>query len=476
MAKNCLLLRPLLLAGSCIYVYYANASQVDLTATVSSELTFSDNINVSRQNEQSGMVSTWSAGTSIEKEGNGGNLSFQYDVYQTLHSVDSDRNELFNELSFAANKSIYRENIEFNTQAIITNIARSIENDAAADIISGDTIETRTIDAQLSYQSNPRGWFDLYGVLDGGVESNEDDIGDYYSFGSDLVFQNGTSVKQFFWLTEYSYNRNTSSNTDNEYYNYTAEQEIGLQPIKHFSPLIRVFYEGYTRRDESKTIESGSWGPALRYYWHERSFLELGYDFSFHDKDFWRGSIKLQPTSRTSAEFEYTRRFYGDSYDLSFSHRSKKLTNTVTYTEELRGFDRQFFIAGENIEEYQLVREFILNTTLNLKRTSLTTGLRLSKRNTLSDTDEVGDSNIYGGEMSAEHSLSRRTSLSGRFTYDKYVFEPKLEDRKHDYYRRYEISLNNQFSRSLSLDFSIEHANNSSYKENRANINLEVNY
>lgn len=452
------------------------AADVEISTTASSELTYSDNINLTPIDESSGIVSTWSAGVFADVKGNDGDLTFSYDVYQTLHSIDSSRNKLFNELALVGSKKIYRNYVEFTTNAAITNIARSIEDNADADIISGDTIENRFIEAQLSYQSNPRGYVDFYGAVDGSVTSNEDDIGDFYSLGTNVIFQNGSAEKRYFWVTDYQYNKNISGNTDNSYYDFSIEQEIGLQPVKQVSPLIRAYYEGYTSGDEDKTIESGSWGPAVRYYFHKRSYIELGYDFSFKDEDFWRGALKLNPTPRTLLTFDFTRRFYGDAYDFSLSHRSRKMTNSISYSEQLVGFDREFFIEGENIEEYQLVKELSLNSVLDLRRTSISLEVRAQERMPLSNNNGIGNSKLYGGTVSTSHNVSDTTSLSGSFQYDRNQFSSESPKPQVDYYRIYDLSLNHQLSTSLSWDFSFKHTHSSKYRENRANVNFSIVY
>ncbi len=464
----------IIILSSALTVFHAAAKDIDFGANASSDLTFSDNINASSSNEHSGFVSTWSAGANSNINGNDGSLSFDYDIYQTIHSINSDRNELFNELSLAADKNVYRDNIRFNIGASITNVARFREENANSDFISGDTVETRNVDVGLSYKSNRSGLFDIYAAINGGMTSNEDNIGDLYNYGSDLEFRNGSSVKKVFWLTDYTYNQNVYRNTEDEYYDFAFVQEVGLQRIKNISPLIRVYYEGYTDEEE-ELVESGSWGPALRYYWHNRSYIEVAYDFSFKDEDFWRGYLILNPTPRTLFEFDYTKKFYGDAYSFLFSHTSKKMTNTIEYSEELLGFDREFFVVGENIQEYKLVKGLTLSSTLNLKRTSFTLKARVSDRKPVSDLsgNRIGSSETYGASLTASHRLSSDTSLSGAFQYDKDKFD---SSSKTNYYRNYDLSFNNNLSQHLSYNFSVNRANGSIYSENRANFTMRLTY
>ncbi len=464
----------LIILTTTLTVFHVAAKDIDFGTNASSELTYTDNINSSKKNKHSGFVSTWSAGAYSNIEGNDGNLLFQYDVYQTIHSYDSDRNELFNELAFSADKRLYENGIKVNLDASVTNIARFIEDNANSDIITGDTIETRSLDGGISYQSNPRGILDLYGSVNGGITSNEDEIGDYHNYGADLTLRNGASVKHVVWLTDYSYNKNISDVTDNEYNAFTLTQEVGLQPINNISPLIRVYYEGYTD-DEDKLVESGQWGPVIRYYMHKRSYVELAYNFSFKEEDFWSGHLKLNPTPRTLLEFDYTKRFYGDAYYFSLTHKTKKITNTIEYSEELVGFDREFFVVGENVEEYKLRKVLNVSSTLDLKRSSFTAKVRVADRKVLSDSNgnNRGNSRTYGTNFTASHRLSERISLSGSFQFDKDVFESRSNN---NYYRRYDLSLNNQLSEHLSWNASLDRTNSNVYSENRANFMVRLVY
>ncbi len=464
-----------LLAGG-VTSYSTVAEDVTFSSKASTKLTYSDNINLSSQDEQSGAVSVWSAGVASDIQGTEGNLLFNYDVYQTLHSVDSGRNELFNELSLSASKNLYRNNITLSADASITNVARSVQDNANADIISGGTIETRSLSSQISYQSNPRGYVDLFGALSAKTTSNSDSIGDYYSVGADASFKNGTSVKNYFWLSDFTYDQNISRLNDNFYFSFSTNNELGLQPIYNLSPFIRANYEGYSDANGDNVIESGSWGPALRYYLSKRSYLELSYDFSFYDEDFWRGAFRLEPNSRTLITFDYTKRYYGDAYEFSLTHRTKKLTNTISYTEELIGFDREFFTEGENIEEYQLVKKANADSTLSLKRTSFTFEVHGSERSPIEGNDEMTTRRFIGGKLSMSHKLSSNTSFSSSFQYDKNIFDSTNSGGSADYYRFLDASLTNQFSKSISWDLSVRNANSSLYRENRANVGIYVVY
>ncbi|MGR5459789.1 hypothetical protein [Vibrio sp. PNB22_1_1] len=474
-------LEGIILILSSIIVKNVFSANVEISPTASVELTYSDNINLDSTNENSGFVSTWSAGVITESIGNNGELLFGYDVYQTFNLQDSSENKLFNELSLFANRKIYKDSVELETNATITNIARSIQDNANPDIISGNTIETRSIDAEISYQNNPRGYFDIYGSIYGSATSNEDGIGDYYAIESNIVFQNGLSEKDYFWLTDYSYEKNISANTKESYYNYEIDQEVGIQTVYGVSPLIHAYYEGYTTGNQDKVVESGSWGPGVRYYLHRRSYVELGYEFSINDRDFWRWAVSLNPNPRTFLAFDYTRKFYGDSYDFTLININKRMTNTISYREELEGFERQFFVVGENIEEFQLVKELSMNSSFITRRTTFSFDLRAQERLILSDSDNVGsdnvgDSKLYGSKLAILHNISNLTSLSASFQFDIDKFDSEPTESLINYYRIFDVSLENQISNSIFWDVSLRHVNSSIYKENRANFTVSVEY
>ncbi|MBC7004731.1 TIGR03016 family PEP-CTERM system-associated outer membrane protein [Photobacterium sp. BZF1] len=458
------------------------AAEVEINPVTSGRLTFTDNRDLTPSNKKSEIVGTISAGVAIDAAGNEGNLTFNYEANQTIHSSDSDRNELYNELALSADKSILDTNLTVDAQAGITNISRSIEDNANSDFITGDTIETKQFGAGVSYQSNPSGYINLYSRVDGQITSNEDDIGDFYSYGASLILSDGSKIKNYFWLVDYTFNENISNNTSDSNNSHVLTQELGLQPINGLSPFVRFYYEEYNGINENDSGKFGSWGPALRYYWHERSYIEVSREISIYsnDEDYWRGALRLNPTPRTLLTFEYSKRFFGDAYDFTLSHQNRKVTNTISYTEEPSSFDRRFFVDGENIEELRLTRNLSWESNLLLRRSSLNLVIRGQERESISDQSNTQDDRTYGFVISGRHNLSRKSSTNLSFQYDKYEFDSSEQDKQTDYYRTLELGYDYRIYEDVSMIFSVQHTDRSSsnsersYDENRANIEVRM--
>ena len=50
--------------------------------------------------------------------------------------------------------------------------------------------------------------------------------------------------------------------------------------------------------------------------------------------------------TRTVLEASFSERFYGDSYGLNLSHQNKRLTNTISYVEDIQTFTRNNFVRN----------------------------------------------------------------------------------------------------------------------------------
>lgn len=455
------------------FSHAVNAEEVEFSPSVSGILTYSDNIYLTDENEIGGFIGTLSAGANLNVQGSKSRLMFNYDVYQVLNEKRTEDNRLYNELSLTGYRNLAGESLTLDTNAYIKNISRNIQDNANEDVISGNTIESRYFATGLSYQSNPRGYFDIYSRLDGNITSNEDNIGDFYQVAGNLVVTEGTASRNFFWLNESNYTRNESTTNDGGNFNYNIKQEFGIKPIYNISPFIRIFYEEYSDLDGNQNDNIGTWGPAVRYYLSQRSYVEVSYDFLFDGGHFWRGAFSLYPTPRTNIEFDYSRRVFGDSYFFLFSHRTKRLTNIISYTESLTSFDRELFFEGENIEEIRLTKELLFGSTLALKRTTFGVDVSfVEQRPVLTNVVENNSNDVLRTTFRFTHELSNRTTLSGSFQFNNYKRRAAVDPINDDYSRVFDLSLRNQLSRRIYWSVSARHADNTDYAESRASLEV----
>lgn len=456
------------------------AAELEVTPNVEGKVTYTDNVDLSESDKDSGTVTTLAAGIEIKAKGNDGNLSLDYQADQQFYSYDSSKNELFNTLSFNADKGISQTGLKLDVSASIKNISRAIDKQANDDLISGDTIESINAESGVSFQSNKRGLSDFYTRISGAVTDNEDDIGDHDSFSTKVTYKNGQGMKDYFWLMDYSYQTNVGKDDNDRSESHELEEKIGTRPISGFGPFLRLFYEEYKSDGNSDEFTSATWGPGLRYYWHKNSYAELSYDFAIDDdsRDYWRGALFFKPTTRTVLDFDYTRRFYGDAYDFSLSHRNRRVTNIINYTEEIITYDRPNFIGGDDIDELTLSRKFSWETKMALRRTTASLKLSADDQESVRGTSQNRDRQIYGALVSLDYRLSRKTTTSASFNFDSYEFEKENQSNQNDYYRSWSLGLDHKLVNDLSMEIKFDYKSKSSsvsetgYVENRVNFSV----
>ena len=461
---------------------HSQAADAEFSPYVSGGFTYTDNINRVAEGRQGSLISDLSAGISTDIQGADGSIDLDYELNQLFYSHDSTDNETYQTLAFAADKGIKRTGFRVDAAASIENIARADDQNANADIFSGDTIENKDASLGVSYRSNPRSKVDLTARAFTDIVNNEDDIGNYNGYGAEFSFANGESVKKLFWQIDGSYQYKESKDNNDDTAITLFSQELGLQTLSGWVPLIRFNFEDYEGTSDADSADTLSWGPGVKYFWTKRSYLELSYNFSEDDNnsDFWAGAVHINPTPRTRLLASYDKRFYGDAYEFLLSHRSRRITNSIRYTEEAVSFDRDLFSSGSTVEEISLSRRLEWSTVLKGRRTDYELSIFHDEREALNATADEQNDEVDGIGIAVRHRLSRRFSLAGRFDYDYYQFISRTRPTQNDYYRIYELEGKYEFNKHLSSTFGVEHNNKSSsfasnsYDETRLFIDIRM--
>ncbi|QUJ69300.1 TIGR03016 family PEP-CTERM system-associated outer membrane protein (plasmid) [Photobacterium sp. GJ3] len=321
---------------------------MEITPYVGTELTFTDNVNRSNTNQQSSFITALETGIEATVEGNRGYLGLDYEL-RYLYYTETDRNDkLYQNLDFYTFKGLGRSGFQVDASASIENIAEDIATDANADEISGDTIQSNQAQIGLSYRTNPLSTMDLRSRIYTRVIDNEDEIGNYTGWGGNVSYANGRSVKDAFWLLSLSYDYREGRDDEVSTEFSRINEVFGLQTIGGFAPFVRLNYENYNGVTDSPENEILNWGIGTRYFWDRYSYLDVSYNFSEDDvnSDFWAGAINLSPSDRTRFYFQYDKRLRGDAYAAEIRHRTRRWTNTLTYTERPDSYERERFVQG----------------------------------------------------------------------------------------------------------------------------------
>ncbi|MCG7495360.1 TIGR03016 family PEP-CTERM system-associated outer membrane protein [Vibrio sp. Of7-15] len=462
--------------------FLSYAEEWTLTPDVGVDFVQTDNIERSHVGPQSGSITTVNIGTTLDVEGRNQTLNLSYDGRQVINSHDSEENQFFNQLSFDYVATNRASSMQFGVHGNVDNIAERLDGDAVGDILTGSTVETKQLSADAQYQSNPRKALVVSGGVETSIERNEDSVGNNNSYSGNISVGTGRAEKHIFSNANYTFERKSGQSSSQENTSETASAEVGLTQYKGFSPLVRVNDENFDDSQRVTSAQSSYIGPALRYYLDKVSYFELNYNFPIDDDnndDYLGGAIRLEPSQRTQLYLEYSQRFFGDAYEVDFSHRSRRWTNSVNYSEDPVSFRRDLLVSGNDISELTLLKSLSWVSELALRRGTLSFEANYNKTETIIDNSTNRGSQSEGGLVSWGHSLSRSLELDVLFSFEKFDFDASvLQSSQTDYYRELGITLTQQLKDQLSVELNSTYVDksssdiSSSYDELRARVNV----
>jgi len=497
------------------------ANEFVFDPTVKLKETYSDNVNSSSQNKESSFVTQASLNLNTTYATHKATYNLNAEATYAAYTHDSDLNSGYISLEGNYAIQLWPNGLSLIGSASIQNSANDTSSNIYADIITADTVQISKYTSGLAYNSS-NSQYNLSSNLIYNTTETEDNIAEFSGFSAMLNSTNGNGVNHVFWELTNNYrereNRNRTSRS------YQSETKIGLITPYKINPFIRYYDEDNSGNlGSGRNIESNSYGAGIRWLLTPKLLVDLSYNIPL-DKDqsenqqndnYYDVDINWEPSIRTSLNASFSQRFYGDSYGLNFTHKNKRLTNTISYDESIQSFTRNNFMlvndgaflcppdlvafsfeqcfidnTGEVdtdnfivIPRLQLVEDdiFSLNKRLNwtsslaLGRTTLELSVQRNKRLNLS-------TNVEGLRQNIDFSISRKISdystlkfLTEYTETNNFINSPQEQYSK---YRYYKLTLNRKLNKTLSFDINLSHLNRVSnpaiyvYKENR--IGLEI--
>lgn len=515
-----------------IYSNVAFAGEWQFKPSILIDETYTDNVGLVTNNEESSLVSQ--AGLNIESTYKARNaiLNFSskstYALYSHNHELDND----FHTVASDFRLQLWPNGIILVGAANISNQSKNGSRNALADIVSADTVQVGTYRGGIEYNIN-NSVFIVNSALGYNQTKSEDDIGDSEGVIANINSTNGKGARDFFWDLEHSYQELKNNSQEGKL--SESEAKFGLITDYKINPFIRYYNEDNSGNitNPNRTIESSSYGLGLRWLISPRLYLDTSYNKPIGNKldldgnaqkEYINAEITWQPSSRTRLEASFSERFYGDSYGLNFTHRNRRLTNTVSYIEDIQTLTRNNFSAniigyyfcpsssisstedciledGTNIfpdnpsdpdnPGYQIfpIQDFILvednvfslnktltwNSTLALARTTITLNVNRQKRDNLETRikDETS-----AASLNFKRDISSRSNLSLDLSYTETNLQIDTELERIDRYRRYQIayqkSLNSALLVNLAISYLDRNSNSSilNYQEGRISAKI----
>ena len=494
--------------------------------------TYSDNVGLTTNNEQSSLVTQ--VGLNIEStyKAQQAEFNFSSESIYALYSHDHDLDSDYQTLSSDLRVQLWPNGIVVYGGVDIANQSRNGSRNALADIVSADTVQVETYSGGLEYNIDNSDFIVNSSI--GYRETNsEDNIGNQKGINSRITSTNGTGARHVFWEVEHDYQDLENNNQKGK--QSQSEVKIGWITGYGLNPFLRYYDEDNSGdiNNSNRSIESNSYGLGVRWLITPRLALNVSYNQPIGDnldldgdeqEAYVNASVQWQPSPRTKLTANISERFYGTSYGLDFTHRNKRLTNSISYVEDVQTFTRNNFAANlvgfyfcpssnitsvadciikdegsifpdnpnepDNpgfqlfpIQDFTLVEDnvFSLNKTLNwssvlaLPRTTISFTASHQNRENLESFNEDERS---ASSLNVSRKVSGRSSISFDLSYTETNLQIDTEFERIDRYRRYEISYQKSLNSALSFDLSLSYLNRASdnalfnYEEGRVSAKV----
>lgn len=480
--------------------------------------TFTNNVELDRLNKQSSLVSQFIIGADATY--NSRKLLFSFAGTETLaaYSHDSELNDDYQTLYADTSYALWQDKLKVIASSSITNVSQNETDNSLADLVSGDTLQQRNHSAGLQFNT-ANSDYSLFSSLIYNIVETEDNIGESKGHTALINSVNGSAARYVFWQIDGSFSNRENNGFTSE--NYQLETKVGAITPYKLNPFIRIYNERVTGSLAGSNPDAiPSWGPGFRYQAAKHLIIDVSYNYIRDDSqasdDYIAADVDWQPSSRTSLKAGYSKRFFGDSYELDFSHQTRRLTNNISYHETIEVFDRNNFQQANNnvwcpvtasgiddclplgetpsdttgftsvpvnslepVEdnEFSLNKRLAWTSTLALSRTTFT--LALSNRERESLSSGIID-NYFDGRFTIARRMSARSDFSIYANYSKNVFDKSNPEgaRQEDIYKTLSTTYNRSLASSLNAFLTLRYLDRQSnierynYTEARVSINL----
>jgi len=487
------------------------------------EETYTDNVELTITDPTSSLVSQAIIGLNVEYESRIASLTFSGENRNVFFSHDGKLNDDYLKLDTEAQYTLWASGPELFASAKVDNTSRNTANNSLADLVSGDTIQSENYSTGLRYNVL-NNTYAIESSLIYSINKFEDGVGEHNGASLLLNTRNGVNARKYFWQLESNFSTKSQdfSGETRTGEQYRVDAQVGLLTSFNFNPFVRFYDEDMSGDFVNQSLQTtSSWGPGVRWLVSPHLMLDVSYNVVADETvsdDYVATSVQWEPSARTSLSAGYSQRFFGDSYDLDIKHRTKRLTNTLTYNESLEVFDRNnyeqidigvfwcpidiviesisqclvqseqpsdagyqlaSFFNFEPIEsnEFSLYKRFAWTSKLQLARTSFAINTFATRREAL-ESKTIDDT--AGASLTIERKISGKSKLTllAKYNYLNFDKENSQGSRQKDHYRTISATYTKDLASSLSTHFTIQNVNRDSnldqysYDEIRAIINV----
>ena len=344
----------LVIGASLTFAVWDGATAADwkFTAGVGATETYTDNVTLSASGARnSDFVTSITPTISAKKDGARLKVDARYSMQNLFYARESERNTIFHQLSARANAALYERELFLDTSAAISQASVSPLSASGTDNINStnNLANVRTISVSPYWM---------------------------HRFGSTATLNARYTASRVS-----NYTNEFSGSTNNTY-------SAGLASGSAFGRVSwgLNFLQQNADYEDRSNVRLSSTSASLGYLVSPR--LRLTGTFgtesnqfatatgSAPSETFWNTSVAWAPSSRTSFDLGFGRRFYGNTWNFAFRTRGPHSTWTADYTESLQTSNNQLATSGAaaTVAQRQVTDIFLFN------RTTLTNQVFLSKR------------------------------------------------------------------------------------------------
>lgn len=455
---------PVLL-GSFVVVNVAGAAQWDVSNSLGLGLTYSDNLTLQPQGD-AGIILNVTPSIGLEGTGGRATANFSYrpsllyypsgiqngDDLRLAHVLDANMNtELYrNELFLDASATAGFNNI--STQGIISNsLLNQTDNQVQTYTLKLSPYSTLRLNRNVALDAR----YSLGTVFYEGSAADDSTTHDV-----SLTVRKVNQSTPFTWSTNADYSTADTGSRDSSRYSLTGT--LGWRFDATWAVSGTAGYEDADVETSRSDTNGLTWSVGPRW----------------------------TPNPRTDMSLQYGHSYFGSTWDVNFSHRSRRSELQVTYSRGLANA-RDFAAApvpigigpiggGVNPTAPSLSGEDFVSDalsgelSLNGRRTTVSASLDYSLR-----TYEVSGSKewLVGAGINGQRTLSSALSLNGGL-YWQYIDPPGLGDAE---IQTATLGISRTVGRDSSLSLSFQHRQQSGdttteYTENRISASLQTGF
>ena len=445
--------------------------------------TYTDNTELTDNDEDSEWTTTVSPGVSVRGEGARLTLDFNYGLRVNYHTGADRSSSANHRLQTAANteladKWLFLDGRATYTQTLIEEFGRS----------GGDTSSNSgNRENTFAWEVSPHTRHRFGGYAKGATRLRYNEVRNSTSSDSrgvvaNAVLESGRYFPDFPWSLAYSYEKDFAWGSAGQ----STRRHIVDASVSHsFSRIWRV---------------RGGGG---------REWNDFETDRSDDDGMRWDASVTWTPSERTFLRVGYTDRFYGSHPTLDFSHRSRRSVWTANYYKSLSNSRRQRLAnsvyrtedafgdrildpvtgdpqevnsgLGDSTGEIFVDQVFETAYTFRGKRTTLSLKIRRSEKRYAESSRDVTTTST---RLNLSRSLFGGTSATTTLRWERVSDDDNpdaLDNREHDTWTA-GLGLTHSLARRtrVSFDYRFRHRDSDvrddDYTENRVSLSLRTSW